>query len=212
MIPYDPITGDIWSTTISNKPRTCFIMTQLGSPISSSIIEARSVVEKCLTKNKFKAIDASSLTTGRDFLIKIWGIIISVPLGIAIICEGMKSSTLENIYFELGVMQALGKETILIKIGNIECATDLNRTEYIEAPDLDIKIERFLKTCIEQSEHYEILATELEEKNPLLSLDYMKRAFMITGTSDYKKELLKIVLDSSNYDKIVQDEVKVLLS
>lgn len=211
MIPYDPITGDVWSNAISNKPRTCFIMTQLGQNISAAVQEARNVVEQCLASQHFNIIDASSVTTGRDFLIKIWSIILSVPLGIAIICEDMGASTLENIYFELGVMQALGKETVLVKIGNIECATDLIRTEYIEVPHLSTKIERFLTTCIEQAEHYEILATELKGRNPLLALDYMKRAFMITGDPRCKKELLQIVLDSSHYDKYVQNEVRGLL-
>jgi hypothetical protein len=210
VIPYDPITGDVWAGAIKTKPRTCFIMTQLGEPILDGVKETRRVVTGCLKYNNFYETDASYLTTGRDFLIKIWGIILSVPLGIAIICEGMQASTLENIYFELGVMQALGKETILIKVGDIECATDLIRTEFIEAPDIDKKINSFLSTCIAQAGHYEVIATELKEKNPLLALDYMKRAFMITKKQAYKRELLQIVFDSSFFDKCVQDEVKTL--
>ncbi len=211
MIPYDPITGDVWSNAVSNKPRTCFLMTELGQNVSSGAQEVRNVVEQCLASQHFSVTDASKVTTGRDFLIKIWSIILSVPLGIAIVCEDMRASTLENIYFELGVMQALGKETVMVKVGNIECATDLIRTEYIEAPDLSIKIERFLTTCIEQAEHYEILGKELKARNPLLALDYMKRAFMITDDSRYKRELLQIVLDSSHFDKSVQNEVRGLL-
>lgn len=193
MIPYDPITGAVWSNAVANKPRTCFIMTQLGQNISSSAREARNIVEKCLVGQHFSIIDASSVTTGRDFLIKIWSIILSVPLGIAIIGEEMSASTLENIYFELGVMQALGKETVVVKIGNIENATDLIRTEYIEDPDLSIKVERFLTRCLEQAEQYEMLASELKIKNPLLALDYIKRAFMIM-TLVIRKSFYKLYL------------------
>jgi len=186
-------------------------MTQLGQKVPPSIKEVRDVVEKCLERKHFKVIDAGSSTTGRDFLVKIWRLILSVPLGIAIVCEGMKPSTLENIYFELGVMQALGKETVLVKVGNIECATDLIRTEYIEAPDLGAKINKFLTTCITQAKQYQDLSTETKDKNPLVALDYMERAFLITNNPSYKKVLLQTVLSSSYYDKIVQNEIAGLL-
>ena len=50
--------------------------------------------EKYLTEFKIELIDANESVTGGDFLIKIWKLIISVPLGVAIVTEHMKAKTL----------------------------------------------------------------------------------------------------------------------
>jgi hypothetical protein len=81
---------------------------------------------------EYKVIDASTERTGRDFLLKIWKIIESVPVCIVIIHEDTPIKTQANLYYELGVAQALGKETVIIKTPRAEMPSDFNRSEYIE--------------------------------------------------------------------------------
>ena len=111
MITYDPIEGDAYSKKVYYHPRTCFVVTQLGEPVPESVNRIRRVLNKSLKAREIKIIDANSAMTGRDFLDKIWSMILSVPLGIAIVTEDMPHNTWANIFYEIGLMQALGKET-----------------------------------------------------------------------------------------------------
>jgi hypothetical protein len=44
------------------------------------------------------------------------------------------------------------------------------------------------------------MANELEQ-NPLLAIDYLKRAYLITGEQKYKSKILDIVVNTSYIDK-----------
>jgi hypothetical protein len=114
MILYSPIDGNVLASKPSYRPRTCFVMTQLGRPIPTSITEIRSSLTACLRDRDIAEVDAQSAVTGRDFLAKIWGTIIAVPLGIGIIDDSMSRDTFSNIFFEIGMLQAYGKETLII--------------------------------------------------------------------------------------------------
>ena len=132
MINYNLIDGDVYSKKIKYRPKTCFIMTKLGKPIPKEIKNMRRTVAKYLKNHGFEIIDASSKVTGRDFLLKIFGLILSVPLGIALISENLESTTIANIFYEIGLLQALGKETLIIKTKESNIPSDFVRTEYIE--------------------------------------------------------------------------------
>ena len=67
--------------------------------------------------------------TGWDFLIKIWKLIASSPLAVGIVHEDTASSTQANIYYELGIAQALGKETVIVKSPGAKVPSDFVRTE-----------------------------------------------------------------------------------
>jgi len=77
-------------------------------------------------------IDASTQITGRDFLLKIWKQIAAAPLAIGVCHENIPITTQSNIYYELGVAQALGKETIIVKSPKADIPSDFVRTEYLE--------------------------------------------------------------------------------
>lgn len=62
---------------------------------------------------------------------KIWKQILAVSVGIAILTEEMKPNTIGNIYYELGLLDALGKETVVIKTSDFRIPSDFLRTEYI---------------------------------------------------------------------------------
>ena len=127
MILYKPTDGDVQLTKIEYRPNTCFIMTQIGKPVPVNIQNIRSKLTKYLKKIKMNQLDAGDIVTGKDFLLKIWKVIVSVPLGIAIIDENMSPNTLCNIFYEIGIMQSLGKETVVIKTEKANVPSDFVR-------------------------------------------------------------------------------------
>ena len=90
-------------------------MTQLGGNLTPQLNEIRLAISEFLISINFREIDAGSYVTGGDFLEKIWKQILAVPVGIAILTNDMKLTTVANIFYELGILDALGKESIVIK-------------------------------------------------------------------------------------------------
>lgn len=184
---------------IDYHPRSCFIMTQLGFPLQDSVIEIRDALTKELNKRYINILDANSYITGKDFLNKIWKLILSVPMGIAIVSKEMKISTISNIFFEIGVLNALGKETIVVKTLDFPIPSDFIRTEYIEFDDMFVnKINLFLDQIFELADHYDLMGESLEN-NPNLSIDYWRRAYLITGEQKYFRKT-KTLFKKSEFD------------
>ena len=197
MIFYRPTNREVYTDPVKYKPRTCFIMTQLGGKLPEQVIEIRKELTKYLDSYSISEVDASSFVTGGDFLIKIWDIIISVPFGIAIVTEGMKESTLSNIFYEIGLLNSLGKETIIIKSKDYKIPSDFIRTEYIEFNNqFSNNIKKFLNNVFELAEHYELMS-DLLEKNPVLSIDYLRRAYLITNDIEFKNKARDIYKKNS---------------
>jgi hypothetical protein len=181
MIIYSPLDGDAITNSVISKPRHCFLMTRLGKSIPPGVKEIRDAVTKVCAQYKYSVIDANARVTGRDFLLKIWRQIASAPLAVGVAHEDIPVTSQANIYYELGVAQALGKETVIIKSAGVQVPSDFIRTEYIEFDEtFPEKFASYLESAIEQAGHYEIVADQLE-RNPILAIDYLKRAFLITG-------------------------------
>ncbi len=210
MILYDPVQGDVLTGQIKFQPRTCFIMTQLGTPIPREIKNIRKTLEKYLKQKKFKTIDANSHIRGKDFLMKIWGMILSVPIGIAIISKELTPYTLANIFYEIGLLQAYGKETLVIKTHDSYVPSDFVRTEYIEYDrTFKQKITKYLDGLKEQSEYY-ATTSSLLEGNPTLSIDYLRRAYLISGDDKHKREA-RALSENNTFDKQTQFAINSFL-
>ena len=215
MINYNPIDGDVYSKQIKYRPRTCFVMTKLGKSIPKEISNMRRTVVKHLKNSQFEIIDASSKVTGRDFLLKIYHLILSVPLGIALISEKLDSRTVANIFYEIGILQALGKEILIIKSKGFNMPSDFIRTEYIEYDNkFKDKINQYLKTYFELAEHYELLGCELI-KDPITSIDYLRRSYLMTGENNIKNKIDKIISNLFNpeyFTEEIQNNIKNLIT
>ena len=204
MIFYDPTSGNVLPLDLEYKPRTCFIMTKLGKPIPQEITNIRNTLNKYLKQANYKSIDATSATQGKDFLLKIWNQIISVPIGIAIISKDLDPYTLANIFYEIGILQAYGKETLIIKTKDSYVPSDFVRTEYIEYDrSFGKKIKQFIKHLQDQAGFYSKTG-ELLKENPLLAVDYLRRAYLITGNKGYRDQAQSIFKES-HFDKHSSD-------
>jgi len=181
MIYYSLIDGDPRVTPLRLRPRTCFLMTQLGSPVPPAVVEIRSALEEVLREQSYTLIDSDSSVTGRDFLLKIWEFIIAVPIGIAIVHEDMRPGTIANIFYELGLMQAYGKETLIIKTPGASIPSDFVRTEYVQyGADFEPRLQRYLASLRERATYYATVAEQID-RNPLLAIDFLRRAYLLTS-------------------------------
>ena len=210
MILYDPLEGDVSYKDIQYRPRTCFIMTQLGKPVPSEIKNIRRNLEKRLKERKYRSLDAQDELKGKDFLLKIWGMIVSVPIGIAIISKDISANTLANIFYEIGLLQSYGKEILIIKTKDANVPSDFVRTEYLEyGRNFKSKINKFLDGLEAQAAYYARTSDLLSEK-PLIAIDYLKRAYLLTGELKFKEKVKKI-LDLSHFDSHTEESIKSFL-
>jgi hypothetical protein len=186
-------------------------MTQLGSPIPGAISDIRTNIEAQLKRKRIKLIDADSVVTGTDFLDKIWRLIVSVPIGVAIIHEDMSQKTVANIFYELGMMDALGKHTVVVKSPGAAIPSDFIRTEYILADGhFNRRFGSFLDSTLQLEDYFVQLADELE-KNPLLSIDYLRRAHLLAGNIEHRNRVGRIVNDAEISGR-AKNSVEMLLA
>ncbi len=193
MIVYNPTEGTPFSGPISSCPRHCFLMTRLGNPVPPMVNDIREAIARCCADYDYDVIDASTRVTGRDFLVKIWKMIASAPLAVGVVHEDIPSKTQANIYYELGIAQALGKETVIVKSPKAEVPSDFIRTEYIPFnSDFEGRFVAYLLSIFDQAGYYETLGDQLD-RDPILAIDYYKRAYLINGDSNLKRKVLDLL-------------------
>ena len=209
MIIYSPTDGDALTTSIKSAPRHCFLMTRLGKPVPQMVVDIGQAVKKCCSNANFTVIDAGAKVTGRDFLLKIWKMIASAPLAVGVVHEDVPAKTQANIFYELGVAQALGKETLIIKSPKSEIPSDFIRTEYITYDsEFTSSFSQYLDDLKDQAEHYELVSDQLD-RNPILALDYLKRAYLITGDPALKKKA-KLLVKNAGLKQRATNSVELL--
>ncbi len=209
MILYNPTNGDVITTPTVYRPRTCFFMSKIGDDVPPVVLEVRSRLSVLLGEIGYSLIDASQITTGKDFLRKIWELIVSVPMGIAFIYAEMPPNTLANVFYELGMMQALGKDTLVIREPKAPFPSDLVRTEYVLYDErFEDRVRGFLQTCLSSAEFLATVAEQVE-RNPLLAIDCYRRAFLLTGDEEYCRKTDEL-LRSGELGKRAKNSVEYL--
>lgn len=211
MIIYRPTDKEVIDKPIKLRPRSAFIMTKLGKGRNEIVEEVYNKVADILKQYDYNVIDATTITTGRDFLLKIINMIVGVPLGIVILDKDFSISTVSNCFYEMGWLDALGKETLIIRIPEATIPSDLTRTEYILYDnDFENSFKKYMNNMFKIADYYSEVGA-LIEKNPLQAIDYYRRAYLITGNSDIKKTA-KLVLENDDVNERSKNSVENLLS
>ena len=199
MINYNPTgTSDKADRTgIEHYPKTCFLMTKLGDGVSDEVEGARAEIESTLKTRGMKIRDAKSIVTGGNLQSKIWHMMLGVPLGIAIIGKPMSRPTYGNIFYELGVMQASGKATLIVTTSAAEVPSDFAGTEYVEYNNqFRQEIKKFMKAYLKLDQYYETVADNLAAGDPLSSIDYLRRAYLINGKKTLQRKAMGLFQNS----------------
>jgi len=197
MIRYNPTNSDPSTIPIKYLPKTCFVMSQLRKPVPEIQVIIRRRLSKFLKTHGYNEIDADSSLTGRDFLVKIWTMVFQVPIGIAIITRKTTRRSLANIFYEIGLLQAYGKETLIIKTKDTRVPTDFVRTEYLDFDDdFENNLDKYFTFVSSLREHFDMMAQQLEN-DPLLAIDYLRRAFLLTADNCYREKAQQLYSKSS---------------
>lgn len=193
MIIYSPLDGLPLQYSILSQARHCFLMTRLGNPIPPMVDDIRIAVTKCCRTVNYTVIDAQARVTGRGILLKIWRQIASAPLSVGILHEDIPASTQANIFYELGVAQALGKETVIVKSPDAVVPSDFSGIEHIPFDDdFTDKFETYFESVFEQADYFEFMS-DLLENDPVLALDFIQRAFLIKGDEALREKAQEII-------------------
>lgn len=209
MIIYSPVDGDAIASSVRSNPRICFLMTRLGKPRLAAVEKIDQAVKRRCKAAGFSVIDANSRVSGRDFLLKIWRLIASTPLSVGIVHEDIPATTQANIFYELGVAQAMGKETVIVKSPAADIPSDFIRTEYIEYNSVfERNFDNYLQGLSEQADHYELIADQLD-RNPILAIDYLKRAYLINGDNRLRQKA-NAVLEEADVENRARNSVEIL--
>jgi hypothetical protein len=210
VIYYSPVNGDVRQEPVLWRPKTAFIMQQLGDPVPDAVLDTRRAIDQVLKRTGWSAIDASDEVTGQDYLAKIWKLILTCPVGIALVHEGIGPSTLANIFYELGMLQAYGRETVVIRIGKASIPSDFIRSEWIPTgPSFKQQIGKYIKGLAVRETYYRQMA-ELVERNPLLAIDYLRRATLLSGDATLRLQARRI-LDESGIGERSKASVEQLM-
>ena len=209
MIIYNPLDGMPLSYKVDLKPRSCFFMTQLSKNVDEEVKLCESKVREILSEFDYEVITAVDIVGGRDILLKIWKMLAASPIALGVLHERIPSKTTLNIVYEFGVAQALGKETALIKSDDMEIPSDLMRTEYLNLNTLEGDLRQYMESLLKSAEFYKMLS-QTTENNPLLSLDYMKRAYSLTGDEDILKDIKSVFLES-DFSKRAKNSIENVL-
>ena len=87
--------------------------------------------------------------------------------------------------------------------------SDFIRTEYVEFNgDFRKNFTAYLDSLPEQADHYELVADQLE-RNPILAIDYLKRAFLISGEDRLRKKA-RLLLDNAGVNDRAKNSVELL--
>ena len=96
-------------------------------------------------------------------------------------------------------MHAYGKETVVVRIGNVELPSDLVRTEYIPYDrSFSSQLRNFIDSLSARADYYLTLANNLEN-NPLLAIDYLRRSYLLSGDASLKEQAKRIYNRSGLY-------------
>lgn len=164
-------------------------MTKLGE--SPYMVEKmRKAISAKLKRRGYKLIDAGSEVTGGNMLEKIWNLLENTPVAIAVCCKGMRSGTLANIFYELGVAQAMGSETLIVKTRDFKVPSDLAGIEYVVFDEkFNENFGKYMDHLADRAKFYEELGAQLRNERGL-ALDYYRRAYLLAGDDGLRKKFL----------------------
>jgi hypothetical protein len=98
-----------------------------------------------------------------------------------------------NIYYELGMLQAYGKDTVVVRVGDPALPSDFARTQYVEAGrGFEKRFKSFVDSLAERKDYYLKVGAGVEH-DPLLAIDYLRRASLLGGKRDLNLRARKLL-------------------
>jgi len=167
---------------------------------------------------KFKdyyLVDAMSIRHTTDNYCKICELILSCAFGVALITEKTEEETLRNIYLEIGLMKAFGKEVLILTDNRCKIATDLvgkGSQRYSNYDELQQKVHEWLNILIKEQAHVRRMAEIwIKEKDYEKAFEYYRKGVML-GDFEHSFRILKEKLDPKNKKLNISKRLKSQIS
>jgi hypothetical protein len=179
------------------RPRSAFLMLQIGEPISNQEMAIQKQVRAELRARKIEVITAGDVPGTGDYLKKIIDLIRGSGFGIAIFSDLTPARTLANIFFELGVAAILGKPVQLLIAGAAPAPSDFVRTEWLRYDQshkakFAANLKRSLGMIVDGAEYYQKvgkIALQADEPDLEEAFERFKQAILIGGNAAAKAGL-----------------------
>jgi hypothetical protein len=202
--------------TIIPKPKTGFFMFSTREDTR----KLRSKITATFGSKGIGLINAMARTGSDDNYCKICEQILSSAFGVALITKNTPPESLNNIYLEIGLMRAFGKETLILTPDLKLITSDLAGKGVLPYENEDVMQQKILN-WIDQipnkihdyNTHAEIALDEFNDYEKFF--DYSKKAIMF-GDFTTPIDRLNAVFNGkkpikNNVSKRLQSEVKVFL-
>lgn len=147
MIVRCPNTEQECNINIVPQPKTGFLI--ISNDENKS--EIRKHIGDLFEKQNFTLIDAMSNKKTGNFYCKICSMILSCPFGVALITKNTKKTALRNIFLEIGLLTAFGKELIILTDNKRNILSDFAGLEWFifkDDEDLQKQINDWLENQI----------------------------------------------------------------
>ena len=166
-------------------------------------------------------MNAMARTGSEDNYCKICEQILSTTFGVALITKGTPAESLHNIYLEIGLIRAFGKEALILTPDFKIITTDLaGKGVFPYRSDEEMKqqivnwADQIPYKIHDYNTHAEIALVEFNDYEKFF--DYSKKAIMLGDFSDPIDRLNAIfnskTQSKNNISKRLQSEVKVFLA
>lgn len=181
-------------------------MRQIGSPpkIDTAMNKA---VRLQLKSGGYAAIDATSTTSGKDYLERIIGLIRATGFTVAIFSEQTRPATMANIALELGFAAMSGKSLIICKSKDAVAPSDLKRTDWIEYdPEAPAVFAKNLKVALNGLPQLVTLertlldvALEARSTDCAVALERCNRGFLLSGDKSLVRSAEQVLARVADY-------------
>jgi hypothetical protein len=201
---FSPVDQEELKSPYPPRPRSAFLMLQLGAGAASVEQAMAAATRETLTEQNFTAVSADEVRRTSDFLHKIIELIRGCGFGIAIFSDRTPAKTLANIFFEIGVAAILGKPVQLVWSGRNPkgnaAPSDFIRTEWIRyVVGSETQLRRELRDAITQIEeaatYYRSIgdvAVEALEPDFELAFERYKQAVLISDDAPTRGRIVSI--------------------
>lgn len=188
-----PNSGDECHKRIKPLPKTAFLIISYSG---EKFREIENTIVKTLKEKDYQVILAKDIKQSRNLLCKICQTIRSTPIGIIVYTEDTPKRSLPNIFYELGLITAFGKEPILIKSKKAKIPSDLHGLEWIEFERLDELAENLSMTIdhLEEIANYYLDRAYICEEagDTYNAVIFFERSYLLNPKKEILHELDKI--------------------
>ena len=176
---------------ITSVPKRCFLIISDAENSIKNNVNGTKLKDKSILRQKiddvflsfgYSVIDAMSVPESGDNYCKICELILSSAFGIAVITKNTPEKSLKNIYLEIGLMKAFGKEVIIITDDRHNLASDLlgkGNLEFVDYSDMQNQLKDWLGKFNKESIFFTDIAGSFFNDNDYeQSFEFYKKAIM----------------------------------